>query len=65
MDLINCHCGLAPKLKKRMIAYKTNYLYYTCKKCDISTFATRLEEFSCELWNATIKKQKEMFGEKK
>jgi hypothetical protein len=60
MELINCHCGSKPKLKKRLIAYNTNYLYYECSKCEISTFGTRLEEFCRELWRATILKQKEM-----
>ena len=56
---LKCICKDKPLLKRRSVAIKSKvrYYYYECKKCNICTFATRLEEFCRELWNAAIVKK--------
>ena len=57
LKLLNCSCGLKPKLSNRKIACNVIYKYYFCPKCEIFTFATREIEFCKELWNAAIERK--------
>lgn len=53
--LMNCFCGRLPKLRVRKDEYINGFVYYDCK-CGRSTFATKEEIFSRELWNAAIER---------
>jgi hypothetical protein len=59
---INCICGQKPELKIRPIWGEggVDYYFYECSKCEISTFASRKEEYCRETWGATIKRKLEL-----
>lgn len=65
---INCICDKKPKMGRKNISDTLNpdnyYYFYSCDKCDISTFGTREESAARELWNAMIVLRKLKVGKK-